>query len=130
MQNFKINPAMSNMVNLDRIVDFYCKSMEILNLSQKRYSLEIHKVRYEDLVIDFKGEVTNILKFLDLDWENELLSYHQTAKSREKIKTPSYSQVIKPIYNSASYRWKKYEDKLEQYKSRLAPWIKEYRYLK
>ena len=65
MQNFKINPAMSNMVNLDRIVDFYCKSMEILNLSQKRYSLEIHKVRYEDLVIDFKGEVTNILKFLD-----------------------------------------------------------------
>ena len=130
MQNFKINPAMSNMVNLDRIVDFYCKSMEILSLSQKRYSLEIHKVRYEDLVIDFKGEVTNILKFLDLDWENELLNYHQTAKSREKIKTPSYSQVVKPIYNSASYRWEKYEDKLEQYKSRLAPWIKEYRYLK
>ena len=128
MQNFKINPAMSNMVKLDRIVDFYCKSMEILSLSQKRYSLDIHEVRYEDLVIDFKIEVTNILKFLDLKWEDELLDYHQTAKSREKIKTPSYSQVVKPIYNSASFRWKKYENQLEPYRSRLAPWIEKYKY--
>ena len=59
---------MANMVDLDRIVDFYCTAMEILNLSQKRYSLNIHRIRYEDLVLDFEGEVLNILAFLNLKW--------------------------------------------------------------
>ena len=34
MQNFKMNPAMAKMINLDRIVDFYCTAMEILSLCQ------------------------------------------------------------------------------------------------
>jgi hypothetical protein len=128
MQNFKLNPAMGNMVDLEQIVDFYCTAMEIFKLSQERYSLNTYRIRYEDVVLDFKSEVSNVLGFLGLEWEEELRSYQKTALAREKINTPSHSQVIKPIYKTALYRWKNYEAYLEPYKSRLAPWILEYGY--
>ena len=73
MQNFKLNQAMSNMVDLETIVDFYCYTMEIMELSDERYSLDLHKVRYEDLVLDMKSEVSSLLNFLSLNWESENL---------------------------------------------------------
>ena len=120
---------MANMVDLDRVVDFYCTAMEILNLSQKRYALNIHRIRYEELVLDFEEEVSNILVFLNLKWEEGLRNYQKTAFTRGMIDTPSYSQVVKPIYNTASSRWKNYEKHLESYKGRLENWLNEYGYL-
>ena len=130
MQNFKLNPAMSNMIDLNRIVDFYCLSMEILSLSISRYNLNIHSIRYEDLIVNFKAEISNLLNFLDLNWEDELKDYQKTALSRDKIYTPSYSQVVKPIYNTAAYRWKNYEEQLLPYKSQIEPWLKSFGYVK
>tara|TARA_A100001015_G_C14996382_1_gene716396 strand:+ start:82 stop:2070 length:1989 start_codon:yes stop_codon:yes gene_type:complete len=128
MQNFKLNSAMANMVDLKRIVEFYDTAMSILKLSEERYSLETHRIRYEDLILDFEENVTHLLTFLDLKWEEELRDYQKTALAREIIDTPSRTQVIKPLYQTASYRWKNYEKYIEPYKSRLAPWIKEYGY--
>ena len=128
MQYFGLNIAMSNMLDLNRIVDFYCIAMEVLTLSEKRYSLNIHKIRYEDLVLDFEEEVSNILGFLNLKWEQELKNYQKTALIR-RIRTPSYSQVIKPIYKTSSYRWKNYEKYLNPYKGQLEPWLSAYDYL-
>ena len=128
MQNFKLNPAMANMIELGRIVDFYDVVMRILKLSEERYSLNTHRIRYEDLVLNFEENVSNLLIFLDLKWEEELKNYQKTALARDRIHTPSSSQVIKPIYQTASYRWKNYEEYLEQYKERLIPWIQRYGY--
>tara|TARA_Y100001934_G_C11882553_1_gene553810 strand:+ start:72 stop:458 length:387 start_codon:yes stop_codon:yes gene_type:complete len=128
MQNFKLNPPMANMTELERIADFYDVAMSILKLSEERYSLHTHRIRYEDLVLDFKQSVTKILTFLDLKWEEGLRSYQKTALARDRIKTPSSSQVIKPLYQTASYRWKNYEEYLGQCKTRLATWMHEYGY--
>ena len=128
MQNFKLNPSMANMIELERIADFYDIAMTILKLSEERYSLKTHRIRYEDLVLDFKPNVSKLLAFLDLEWEEELRSYQETALTRGIIKTPSFSQVIKPLYKTSSYRWKHYEENLEQYKTRLMPWIHEFGY--
>ena len=128
MQSFELNLPMANMIDLERIVEFYDVAMSILKLSEERYSLETHRVRYEDLVLDFEENVTNILTFLDLKWEDKLRNYEKTALARSSINTPSASQVIKPLYKTASYRWKYYEEYLEKYKSRLMPWIHEFGY--
>jgi tetratricopeptide (TPR) repeat protein len=128
MQTFKLNLSMANMVDLDRIVDFYCVAMAIFQLSQRRYGLNVHRVRYEDLIDNLKGEATSSLSFLDLEWEADLENYQATALNRKKIDTPSRSQVIKPIYRSASYRWKHYEKHLEKFNSQLAPWVEEFGY--
>ena len=76
----------------------------------------------------FDQNVSDLLDFLGLKWEEELRNFQKTALARGRINTPSSSQVIKPLYKTASYRWKHYEEYLEQYKTRLAYWIQEYGY--
>ena len=122
MQPFQANDAMANMVELSRIVDFYAAAMTVLELSEKRYQLTIHRIRYEDLVLDMKTEVSNLLNFLELDWENELENYQQTALNRGIISTPSYSQVIQPLYKTASNRWVKYQESLKKYFIKIEKW--------
>ena len=128
MQLFDLNAAMANMLELDRVVDFYVEAMTILELSEKRYSLNIHRIRYEDLVLDMKLEVSSLLRFLELDWENQLEDYQETALKRKFINTPSYSQVIEPIYKTASYRWEKYRKPLEKYFVKIDKWTTKFGY--
>jgi len=124
MQYFKLNPQMANMVDLKRIVEFYSVVMETWWLSQKRYHLDFHMIRYEDLVVDMPTEIEKLLQFLGLEWEASLTDYQNTALKRGKINTPSYSQVVQPLYKDASYRWKNYQTHFEAYNDQIQPWIK------
>ncbi len=72
MQNFKLNSAMANMVELDRIVEFYCVAMETFKICRTKYNLSVHQIKYEDLLEDLSGETSALLKFLDLDWEDQM----------------------------------------------------------
>ena len=72
MQNFKLNDAMANMVDLDRIVDFYCIAMEIFKVCRAGYNLNVHEIKYEDLVDDLKRETSSLLQFLNLNWEPQV----------------------------------------------------------
>ncbi len=128
MQYFKLNPQMANMVNLDRIVAYYCVVMQTWAAAQKRYGLDFHMIRYEDLVTDMPTEINNLLQFLGLEWEDSLTDYQKTALERGKINTPSYSQVVQPLYKDASYRWKNYQKYFEPYQDQIQPWIERFGY--
>jgi tetratricopeptide (TPR) repeat protein len=130
MQNFKLNPAMANMVDLDRIVEFYCVAMETFKICRTKYNLSVHEIRYEDLLENLSGETSALLKFLDLDWEAQMENYQETALKRGRINTPSYSQVVQPIYKDAKYRWLNYEKHLRQNITQVEPWINEFGYSK
>ena len=89
---------------------------------------QTYKNRYEDLVDDFEGQIKKLISFMGLNWEKSLKQYEKTATQRDLINTPSYSQVIKPIYKSSRYRWINYESYLNSYKNIIDPWLKEYGY--
>ena len=128
MQNFGLNPAMANMLDLARIVDFYCLTMEIWTRSERLFDLQVHMLRYEDLVVDMPGEIARLLTFLGLEWEETVHNYQSTALQRGVINTPSYSQVIQPLYRDASYRWKHYARHLEPFIEQVQPWISHFGY--
>ena len=119
---------MANMVDLDRIVDFYCIAMEIFRACRTKYNLSVHEIRYEDLIDNFEKEAAAVVQFLNLKWEPKIESYQQTALKRGRINTPSYSQVVQPIYKDAKYRWLNYRKYLEQYLEQVKPWISEFGY--
>jgi Flp pilus assembly protein TadD len=128
MQLFDLNPAMANMLDLDRTADFYNEAMTILEICDKRYSLDMYTIRYEDLVEDMELEISKLLTFLELDWEDNMQSYKETALERGLVGTPSYSQVVQPIYKTASYRWEKYRTHLEKYFSKVEKWSTKFGY--
>ncbi len=66
-------------------------------------------VQYEEVVQDLKGQITRILEYCELDWEESCLNYHETSRS---VKSASSEQVRQPIYSSAVNTWRHYEPHL------------------
>ncbi len=69
----------------------------------------MHRVVYEDVVHDTRGEARRLIAFLGLQWDDACLEFH---KSDRPVKTASVAQVRRPIYNTAVERWKSYGDGL------------------
>tara|TARA_B110000438_G_scaffold301773_1_gene357572 strand:+ start:218 stop:1942 length:1725 start_codon:yes stop_codon:yes gene_type:complete len=128
MQNFELNDAMANFTNLEDSAKLYDSVMRLWTRYLTMYKIKYCEIKYENLVIDFKPTVNSVLTFLNLPWDNSVLEYSKTAKKRKNIATPSYNQVIKPLYSHASGRWKKYEDKMLNINLALKKWVSKYNY--
>lgn len=128
MQNFNLNPAMANFLDLDQSARFYAAVMELWQVYRKALDFEVYTLRYEDLIHDLRGICVPLIEFLGLEWDDILLNYRETARSREYIRTPSYDQVIQPLYRQASGRWENYRKQMEPVLPVLEPWIKEFGY--
>ena len=63
---------MANTVDLSRTVDFFCTVMETLKLCEQKYRMKIYTIRCEDLVVNFAENVSCLLAFFDLSWEEEI----------------------------------------------------------
>lgn len=123
MHLFGINNAMANFFSLEDAVRLYGKVMDLWRLYADRLPLNSHRIRYEDVVSDFQGEIAALLEFLGLPWDERVNAFHEHAKARGKINTPSYHQVTEPIYQRAAYRWKRYAAFFEPYMGEMTPYL-------
>ena len=128
MQNFKLNNSMSNFLNLKDTAVTYDLIMSLLKIYKIKFNFNFFEIKYEKLISNFNDEIKNLLDFLELPWDNSVLEYQKTADKRYRIFTPSYDQVIKPLYSKSAGRWIKYKNKLSNVYPILEPWIKEFNY--
>ena len=128
MQDFVVNSAMSNFLDLADAADYYAKSMLLWNRFVELLPLKVHFVRYETLVRDVEAEAREVSKFLELPFDEAVLDFSAHARSRGRINTPSYHQVSQPVYTSAVDRWRKYEGHLEPIIEKLKPFVKQFGY--
>ncbi len=128
MQNFKLNESMSNFLNLKDTAVTYDLIMNLLKIYKSKFDFNFYEIKYEKLILNLNDELKNLLDFLELQWDNSILEYQKTAVTRDRIFTPSYDQVIKPLYSKSSGRWIKYKNKLSNVHPILEPWIKEFKY--
>ncbi len=125
--SFKINEAMYNFLDLKKTTNLYNEVFDLFFNYEKELNLNYHKIKYEELIYDFKNQVNNLLKYLDLKYEKKLETFYKTAKNRERISTPSYSQVINPLYTSSIGRWRNYIEQTNIDKT-LESWIIKFNY--
>ena len=126
-QRFGINVAMFQFLKLDTAAAYYDQVMKIGEVCRARLPLDVHMVRYEDVVGDMQNTVTDVLTFLGLDWEDQLLDYRNKARDRW-ITTPSAEQVIEPLYTSSMGKWRNYERHMAPVLPILEPWAKKFGY--
>ncbi|MFO1152569.1 MAG: sulfotransferase [Rhodospirillales bacterium] len=129
MQAFKPNAAMVQFASLNNAARFYAQVMGLWQQSRRVLPLAVHTVRYEDLIADVEGETRRLLAFLDMPWRDEVLAYRERAAARS-IATPSYHQVVEPVYRRAIGRWRNYQPHLEEAAALplLAPFISAFGY--
>lgn len=88
-----------------------CKSyQELMEHWKQVLPIPILDVRYEELVADPRTQVEKILGFCGLEWEDDCLNFHTSAR---QVITASYDQVRQPLYKKSVARWKNYARHLE-----------------
>ena len=128
MQPFLPNDAMSNFYNLEDSSKFYDLVMQLWNEYEKKLNLNLHIIKYEDIVNEFDISIKKLLKFLNINWSDDLKNFHLTAQKRGIINTPSFNQVNMPIYTQSISRWKNYGYKFSELNFKLNKWINKFNY--
>ena len=124
MQSFRLNDGMASFLDLEGAADLYDASMSVWSATRAHLPLMVHDLVYEDLVDDPATTLRNVVEFLGLEWDDDLLDHVATAKARGTIITPSYDQVIQPISRKAVGRWRAVSDRLQPVLPVLLPWAR------
>jgi len=128
MQEFGLNDAMANFLDLKSAAQCYDKVMSLWTTYREVLPLRLHTVKYELVVADLEATVSQVLEFLDLDWEDAMADYKATALERQRIGTPSYHQVVQPLYSRAKGRWQRYGAQMKPVLPVLRRWVEMYGY--
>lgn len=123
MQYYKLNDAMANFFTLDDTVRLYQQVMDLWLQCERLLPLNTHRVKYESLVADLEPQAQAVLDFLGVGWDDSVLDFHQHALDRGIINTPSYEQVTQPVYQTATNRWRRYEEQFAPYMATLQPFV-------
>ena len=82
MQNFYLNDAMANFLNLEDSANLYDAVMDLWMQYISIFSINYHEVKYENLIGNFEPTLRSVLDFLGLPWNSSLLEYSKTARNR------------------------------------------------
>ena len=127
MHTFKLNSAMANFLSLADAAHLYDAAFSTWQLYRDKMPISAFEIRYEDIVTDLESTVRPLISFLGLEWHDGVLDHTDTAR-KTRIDTPSYNQVVEPIYKRADGRWTKYASSFEAVMPKLSPWIEKHGY--
>jgi hypothetical protein len=71
---------------------------------------KVLRVNNEDVIEDLEGQVKRILKFIDIPFEENCITFHETERL---VRTASSEQVRQPINKKGIGRWKPYAKHLK-----------------
>jgi len=127
MQRLQPNPISINWLSLERAADFYVQMMSTWLRVREFTAGSWIEFRYEDVVVDLEGQARRILDFLGLPWDEKVLRFHEHA--REKlVRSPTYQDVTRPVYQGAVGRWVHYAKHLEPVMDKLKPFLAAFGY--
>jgi len=96
--------------NQEDLVQYYGLYIDLMGFWDKLFPNQIYNVCYEDLTSNQEMETRNLLKYCDLEWDENCLNFH---KNKTAVKTTSSMQVRQKMYQGSSEVWKKYEKYLQ-----------------
>ena len=127
-QAFEPNNAMSNLISLESSAKIYDLTMDMWIDYKKNLDLDYFESKYEFLIDSFDEHVLKVLEFLNLQWDENIKGYRQTALKRGKINTPSSAQVVQPIYQTSIKKWQNYKKYFVGCNEYLDRWVNYFNY--
>ena len=96
--------------NENDLAIYYNLYLDLMLFWEKNIPGSFLKVKYEDLITKKETEIKKIIKYCNLEWEEECLNFN---KNKNPIKTVSTAQARSPIYNSSIESYKKLQPYLK-----------------
>lgn len=121
MQHFTA-PAFSALCStLPRLAAGYASAMRFWDDHAALLNPRIFEWRYESAIADLDSNAEKLGSFLQLDDVTAMRNFSEHAKRKGYIGTPSYAQVIQPVYSRSIGRWRKYREYFEPILPTLEP---------
>ena len=92
--------------SLDDIVKYYLQYKDLMRFFYDYLPNKIYELDYELLVINKEEEIRKLIKYLDLDWDDNCLLPQNNTRS---VRTASIRQVREKIYQDSSKKWQKFK---------------------
>jgi tetratricopeptide (TPR) repeat protein len=127
MQPFPLNQVSAMFLGLESTVAEYASVMGLWTALAPRMSNPGLEIRYEDVVENFESCSRRVLEFLQIPWDPSVLRFNEHARQK-LVRSPTYSDVMKPIFKGAVGRWRNYQKYLEPHLGVLAPFLKAFGY--
>ena len=127
MQPLAINPVSSAYLTLEGTATQYASVMGFWRTMLPRMRNPSLEVRYEEVVEDLELGSRRVMDFLGVEWDERVLRFHEHARNKP-VRSPSYADVVKPVFKTAVGRWRNYQKYLEPWLEKLDPYVKAYGY--
>jgi hypothetical protein len=93
--------------DLAKYIEIY---LDLMRFWKEKLPNFIYDINYEKLTENKEDEIKKLLKFCELDWEEDCLNFN---KKGPPLKTVSITQARKPIYKTSVNSYEKYKDHLD-----------------
>lgn len=103
--------------DLDSLAHAYRLYMRLMDHWRRVLPAPMLEIDYEALVENQRMETERLIRFLDLDWNDACLTFHETGRP---VMTASQVQVRQPIYRSSIGTWRRFADQLSSLAAALA----------
>jgi len=108
MQDFTPNRATTCFLDLETSARVCAQYLRIMRAFERARPGQVVRVRYEDLVRDYRAEVERVLAALGLAWHDDIAGYGERAAASGLINSASYQQVTAALHTGAIERWRRY----------------------
>jgi len=102
-QNFNSGHRYS--FDLNNLVFWYQEYVRLMKYWRTLFGERMLIVDYDSVVSDTENMTKKIIKFCDLPWEEQCLSFYESERT---IVTASNWQVRQPIYKTSQEKWRNY----------------------
>lgn len=112
----RLGSRMNYANDLAHIGHYYQQQQKLMTYWQTQFPDSIYTFDYDNLIRNPEQAVRGLLSFLEVDWSDSCLQFHQLDNL---VKTASVWQVRQPLYASSSGRWKNYEEQIADLQTAL-----------
>ena len=91
--------------NQKELATYYNLYLDLMNFWKERFPNTIYNAQYDKIIEDPHNEIKNMIKFCNLNWEEDCLKFYN---NKTPIKTLSTAQARKPIYKSSKNSFEKF----------------------
>lgn len=127
-QNLLLNSEMSFLSTLDICTARYNEVIRHFERCQSAFQLDLIFIKYEDLISNLEREAKKVFDFINLQKVDESYLEFDKIASNKIFNTPSKDQVTQGLYRSSMYKWKHYEQYLEDHLDSLSGYIGKFDY--
>ena len=126
-QHFAITPAMQPFLEWDSTVDYYTRIMGFWRTMEPLMEGSVIVQKYEDLVADFPGQIRPLAKFLEIPWDDKILSYVERNQNTY-FNTPSNHAIKGHAHQAAVARWRNYPEAMTRAEAKLGSFVEAFGY--